>query len=118
MHICQSTQSCVARTCRGGSRSDEIIGRIILSQSRFLRKFYKLFTKYKEDPNENRKIYIKRRFNSLFSTKTGYGELDTQVALTEKKEAELLLVLDHPHAQYCVGFPDPILQNRYREPVS
>ena len=90
--------------------------RIVLD--RFLRKFYKLFTKYKEDPNENRKIYIKRRFNSLFSPKTGYGELDTRIALTEKKEAELLLVLDHPHAQYCMGFPDPILQNRYREPVS
>ena len=58
--------------------------RIVLD--RFLRKiwnFYKLLTKYKEDPNENRKIYIKRRFNSLFSTKTGYGELDHRIALTK-----------------------------------
>ena len=71
--------------------------RIVLD--RFLRKiwnFYKLLTKYKEDPNENRKIYIKRRFNSLFSTKTGYGELDHRIALTKEKEAELLLVLDYP----------------------
>ncbi|MBK5190555.1 MAG: transposase [Methanosarcinales archaeon] len=66
--------------------------------NKFLRKiwnFYKLLTKYKEDPNENRKAYVKRRFNSLFSTKTGYGELDHRIALTKEKEAKLLLVLDY-----------------------
>jgi len=65
---------------------------------RFLKKvwnFYKLLKKYKEDPTEKRKIYIKRRFNLLFSTKTGYGELDHRIALTKGKEAELLRVLDY-----------------------
>ncbi len=37
MHICQSALSCVARTCRGGSRSGETVSRIILSQSRYQR---------------------------------------------------------------------------------
>ena len=45
---------------------------------------------------EKRKIYVKQRFNSLFSTKTGYSELDRRIALTKGKEAELLLVLDYP----------------------
>jgi len=66
---------------------------------RFLKKvwnFYKLLKKYKEDPTEKRKIYVKRRFNSLFSTKTGYGELDHRIALTKGKETELLRVLDYP----------------------
>jgi len=66
---------------------------------RFLKKiwnFYKLLKKYKEDPTEKRKIYVKQRFNSLFSTKTGYGELDHRIELTKGKEAELLLVLDYP----------------------
>nr|QNO45174.1 hypothetical protein GMDKAGHH_00027 [Methanosarcinales archaeon ANME-2c ERB4]QNO46024.1 hypothetical protein OOGCPJEC_00009 [Methanosarcinales archaeon ANME-2c ERB4] len=67
--------------------------------NRFLRKilnFYKLLKKYKDDPTDARKAYVKRRFNSLFSTKTGYGELDHRIALTKAKEAELLLVLDYP----------------------
>lgn len=67
--------------------------------NRFLKKvwnFYKLLKKYKEDPTEKRKIYVKQRFNLLFSTKTGYGELDHRIALTKGKEAELLLVLDYP----------------------
>jgi hypothetical protein len=71
--------------------------RIVLNK--FLRKiwnFYNLLTKYKEDPTDARKTYVKRRFNSLFSIKTGYGELDHRIALTKAKEAELLLVLDYP----------------------
>jgi len=71
--------------------------RIVLNK--FLRKiwnFYKLLTKYKEDPTDARKAYVKRRFNSLFSTKTGYSELDHRIALTKAKETELLLVLDYP----------------------
>jgi len=66
---------------------------------RFLKKvlnFYKPLKKYKEDPTDARKVYVKQRFNSLFSTKTGYGELDHRIELTKAKEAELLLVLDYP----------------------
>jgi len=66
---------------------------------RFLKKvwnFYKLLKKYKENPTNARKNYVKQRFNSLFSTKTGYGELDHRIELTRAKEAELLLVLDYP----------------------
>ncbi len=40
----------------------------------FLKKvwnFYKLLKEYKEDPTEKRKMYVKQRFNSLFSIKTG-----------------------------------------------
>lgn len=73
------------------------MGHIVLD--RFLKKvwnFYKLLKKYKEDPTEKRRIYVKRRFNLLFSTKTGYGELDHRIALTKRKETELLRVLDYP----------------------
>jgi len=59
--------------------SDGAVGRIIMSQR-----------------PEKWKIYVKRRFNSLFSTKTGYVELDHRIALTKGKETELLLVLDYP----------------------
>jgi len=66
---------------------------------RYLRKvfnFYKLLKRYKEDPTEKQARYIKQRFNSLFSTITGYDELDHRIALTKGKVDELLLVLDRP----------------------
>ena len=66
---------------------------------RYLRKvfnFYKLLKRYKEDPTEKQARYIKHRFNSLFSTITGYDELDHRIALTKGKVDELLLVLDRP----------------------
>ena len=73
------------------------VGHIVLD--RFLKKvwnFYRLLKKYKEDPTEKRRIYVKRRFNLLFSTKTGYGELDRRIASTKRKETELMRVLDYP----------------------
>jgi transposase-like protein len=58
--------------------------------------FYKLLTQYKENPNEPLKVHIQQRFDSLFSTVTGYRTLDKRIAMTQKKKASLLLVLDYP----------------------
>ena len=59
-------------------------------------KFYDLLSKYKENPTYNKKIYIRRRFNLLFSMVTGYGALDDRIAMTKAKMERLLVVLDHP----------------------
>ena len=40
---------------------------------------------------------IQERFDSLFSTATGYKTLDDRIAMTKKKKEELLLVLDYPN---------------------
>jgi hypothetical protein len=60
-------------------------------------KFYELLTQYKDSPNKIIRIYVVERFDSIFSTVTGYGTLDDRIAKTKKKKEELLLVLDYPN---------------------
>ena len=59
--------------------------------------FYELLAQYKENPNKILSLYIQERFDSLFSTVTGYKMLDDRIAMTKKKKEELLLVLDYPN---------------------
>lgn len=59
-------------------------------------KFYKQLEEYKENPDELQKGLLGKRFDELFSTKTGYEQLDDRIELTRKKKVELLLVLDYP----------------------
>lgn len=42
-------------------------------------------------------MHIRERFDSLFSTVTGYKTLDDRIAMTKKKKEDLLLVLDYPN---------------------
>jgi len=58
--------------------------------------FYELLTRYKEIQSEPMKIHIQQRFDSLFSTVTGYRTLDERIAMTRKKKVSLLMVLDYP----------------------
>jgi hypothetical protein len=60
-------------------------------------KFYELLTQYKENPNKIMSMYVQERFDSIFSTVTGYETLDDRIAKTKKKKEELLLVLDYPN---------------------
>ncbi len=59
-------------------------------------KFYELLKEYKEHPSEAQKKFLEQRFDKLFSTTTGYQELDERIALTRKKKERLLLVLTYP----------------------
>lgn len=59
-------------------------------------KLYELLKEYKKNPSEQQKEFLKKEFDDLFSTKTGYEELDKRIALTKEKKDKLLLVLDHP----------------------
>ena len=60
-------------------------------------KFYELLAQYKENPNKTMSMYVRERFDSIFSTVTGYGTLDDRIAKTKKKKEELLLVLEYPN---------------------
>jgi len=60
-------------------------------------KFYEVLAQYKETPNKIMSMHIRERFDSLFSTVTGYKTLDDRIAMTKKKKEELLLVLDYPN---------------------
>jgi len=58
--------------------------------------FYDHLDEYRNNPNEEQKDILTQQFDDLFSTETGYDDLDKRIALTRKKKRKLLLVLDFP----------------------
>jgi 5-methylcytosine-specific restriction endonuclease McrA len=58
--------------------------------------FYEQLKRYKENPDKMRKEALEQEFEELFSTKTGYEELDKRIELTRGKKERLLLVLEYP----------------------
>ena len=64
-------------------------------RSRMWDYYYEL-TEYKKNPNQEEKIRLSDLFDEIFSTKTGYDQLDERIKLTKAKKDNLLVVLDHP----------------------
>lgn len=58
--------------------------------------YYDKLNDYRNKPDETVKVELDKQFDKLFSTKTGYAELDKRIALTKEKKEELLLVLKFP----------------------
>lgn len=58
--------------------------------------YYAQLFKYKKNPNPIDAKRLRLEFDRLFSTKTGYGQLDDRISKTKAKKDELLLVLNHP----------------------
>ena len=58
--------------------------------------FYHRLKDYKETPDRKQAANLSQAFDTLFSTKTGYQQLDERIAKTRAKRDALLLVLDHP----------------------
>ena len=58
--------------------------------------FYRELYKYKKNPSCELANSISTEFDILFSTKTGFNELDDRIAKSKAKKGELLTVLNHP----------------------
>jgi len=58
--------------------------------------FYRELYKYKKNPSCELANSISTEFDILFSTKTGFNELDERIAKSKAKKRELLTVLNHP----------------------
>ena len=58
--------------------------------------YYTELLNYKKDPTAQEKTRLDKRFDELFSIKTGYDDLDDRIAKTLAKKAELLNVLEYP----------------------
>ena len=58
--------------------------------------FYDQLDEYRNNPSEKQKGILTQQFDNLFSTETGYNDLDKRIALTREKKSKLLLVLDFP----------------------
>lgn len=67
---------------------DDLIGK--------LWDYYGRLVDYKSTPSEKLKEELSAEFDDLFSTVTGYDELDHRIELSSKKKHHLLLVLDYP----------------------
>jgi Transposase IS66 family len=58
--------------------------------------YYDKLNDYRDKPDEKVKEELEKQFDELFSTITGYAELDKRIALSKEKKEELLLVLKFP----------------------
>jgi len=58
--------------------------------------FYRELYKYKKNPSCELAQLLSVEFDKLFSTKTGYDELDDRIEKSKAKKIELLTVLNHP----------------------
>ena len=70
---------------------DELTG----FRQRYWNYYRKLF-RYKHNPTVEEVKKLSSEFDTLFSTKTGYKELDERIKKSKAKKAELLTVLKHP----------------------
>ncbi len=59
-------------------------------------KYYKELFNYKRNPTTEKADLLSAEFDILFSTKTGYDDLDERIAKSKAKKDELLTVLEHP----------------------
>jgi len=57
---------------------------------------YEELLKYKKDPTPEKAARLSADFDLIFSTKTGYEDLDNRIEKTKNKKEALLLVLKHP----------------------
>lgn len=65
----------------------------------FLTSFWAYYRKlllYKQSPTPEQAIVLSKEFDELFSTKTGYDDLDDRIEKSKNQKEELLAVLIHP----------------------
>jgi hypothetical protein len=60
--------------------------------------YYATLQDYRAHPSESWAAKLRAAFDELFSTRTGYADLDDRIAKTAGKKEELLTVLSHPSA--------------------
>ena len=58
--------------------------------------FYHKLRLYRSQPSDEQTTILRREFDTLFSTVTGYDRLDKRVAKTRSRKERLLAVLEHP----------------------
>jgi hypothetical protein len=66
----------------------------------FLKKlwtYYRCLLYYKKSPSAKKAEFLSKVFDSLFSKKTGYQDLDNRIAITLSNKVGLLQVLQFPH---------------------
>jgi hypothetical protein len=58
--------------------------------------YYTELLKYKREPTPEKKSWLANEFDEIFTSSTGYEDLDDRIAKTLAKKTELLQVLENP----------------------
>ncbi len=59
-------------------------------------EYYRELLRYREQPSAAEAERLRKEFDRLFATKTGYEALDDRIGITRDKKRGLLMVLSHP----------------------
>ena len=76
-----------------------VVGRHADALEAFQERFWNYYASlqdYRASPTENLAAKLRFEFDELFSTRTGYEDLDARISKTESKRDELLTVLSDP----------------------
>lgn len=77
--------------------------------------FYRELAAYRRAPSPSESTRLRRAFETLFATRTGYDALDQRIRITAEKKAQLLLVLDHPEVPLHNNAAELGLRRRVRK---
>lgn len=75
--------------------------------------YYTELLKYKKAPTVEQKTRLDKEFDKVFSTATGYDDLDDRITKTLAKKAELLLVLNTPSCHCITMLPNLVPEYRH-----
>jgi len=97
--LTESRTLCWIHDGRHYKKLNPVVPLHITLRDEFLTKYwlyYQQLKDYKETPDPNKTRDLTHQFEALFSTRTGYQQLDDRIAKTLAKRKELLLVLKYP----------------------
>jgi hypothetical protein len=97
--VTEAIQLCWIHEGRHYQKLDPQVPRHRTLLARFRGRFWRYYRKllaYRADPSPVAAARLRRAFDRLFATETGYAALDRRIAVTRGHKAALLQVLDHP----------------------
>lgn len=97
--ICEQLALCWVHDGRHYKKLNPVFKYNAKEVNKFLKKYWKYYHKlldYKKAPSTQGAKQLSDQFDQLFSTMTGYKDLDDRIAKTKMKKEQLLLVLKYP----------------------
>lgn len=97
--VSEALQLCWIHEGRHYQKLDPQVPRHRTLLRRFRRRFWRYYRQllaYRAAPSPAEARRLRRAFDRLFATQTGYAALDRRIAVTRGHKAALLQVLDHP----------------------
>jgi len=97
--ITENLARCWIHDGRHYQRLSPVVPRHVALVDEFLERYwdyYAALNRYRDGPSQGEADRLRKEFDELFCTKTGYAALDERIAKTAAKKHELLTVLDHP----------------------